>query len=431
MQQKTITLPHNYTPRDYQLPLFVAIDGGYKRVVCIWHRRAGKDLSLISLVAKKAFERVGAYYYFFPTYKQGRKILWEGADRDGVRFLARIPDELISRKNDQEMMIELVNGSIIRVIGTDDINSIVGTNPIGCVFSEYSLQNPIAWDFIRPILAENGGWAVFNYTPRGDNHGRALWRMAQKYPDQWFTQLLTVDDTGVIDPVMLAQEKIEMNERTGSDALFLQEYYCSFDAPIEGSYYNAQMARAREEGRIGRVPVDPMLPVHTVWDLGVGDANATWFVQLVGAEIRLVDYIQGSGYGLDYYAQELQAKKYNYGTHIAPHDIKVRELSTAKTRLDIAASLGINFSICPNVPRDDGINAARMIIPRCWFDEEKCEKGISALNSYQKVWDEDNKVFRNTPLHNWASNGADAFRYLAVAVDILSNSSSDGFIMTF
>ena len=361
------------------------------------------------------FERIGAYYYFFPTYKQGRKILWEGADREGLRFLAHIPSQLIEKQNDQEMLIEMINGSILRVIGTDDIDSIVGTNPIGCVFSEYSLQNPRAWDFIRPILAENGGWAVFNYTPRGNNHGKQLYELAIKDPDHWFSQKLTVDDTQAIDKTVLQQEKSEMAIRTGNDALYMQEYYCSFDVPIEGAYYGTQMLEAEKEKRITTVPYDPMAKVHTVWDLGVGDSTAIWFYQTIGREIHCIDYLETSGEGLDYYVKALQEKNYIYGNHYAPHDIQVRELSSGKSRLEIAEGLGIKFEIAPNLGVDDGIMATRMLLPRVWFDRNKCERGLNALNSYHKEWDDDNKTWKNKPNHDWSSHGSDAFRYLAVS----------------
>jgi hypothetical protein len=409
-----ITLPYNYTPRDYQLPLFRAMDSGFLRAVAIWHRRAGKDKSLVNLVAKKMQERVGAYYYFFPTYQQGKKILWNGMDRNGQKFIDHIPKALRKRTDNSEMLIELKNGSIFQVIGTDNINSIVGTNPVGCVFSEYSLQDPSAWYFIRPILAENGGWAVFNYTPRGDNHGHDLYKMAVRDPSIWFVQKLTVDDTQAINPTILQQEKKEMFEQTGSDALYMQEYYCSFEAPVQGSYYGIQMTQAEKDGRITNVPYEPSVPVDTIWDLGVGDSMAIWFVQGVGMEMRVIDYLEGTGEGLQYYAKKLQEKPYTYGRHFAPHDIEVRELTNGKTRRETAKSLGIDFVVVPNVSLDDGIDAVRNILPKCWFDQTKCEKGISCLKNYHKEWDEKNKVFKDRPAHDWSSHGADAFRYFAL-----------------
>ena len=225
---KIITLPYKFTPRDYQLPFLQAMDSGYKRAVLVWHRRAGKDKTLVNLFAKRMHERVGNYYYYFPTYNQGRKILWEGKDKAGMPFLAHFPRALLKKRpNDSEMKLEYKNGSIFRVIGTDDHNAIVGPNPVGCGFSEYSLQDPSAWDYIRPILAENDGWAVFDFTPRGENHGYQLYKMALDDPS-WFAQLLTVEDTKVISDEVLAQERHEIISKDGNDALYLQEYMGSF-----------------------------------------------------------------------------------------------------------------------------------------------------------------------------------------------------------
>jgi len=415
METKNLTLPYKFSPRAYQLPLLKALDEGYKRAVVVWHRRSGKDKTLLNLVIKKMFERVGAYYYFLPTYSQGEKIIWNGADKDGYRFLDHIPKELIKRKNDTKMIIETNNGSILQVIGTDNIDSIVGTNPIGCIFSEYSLQNPAAWNFIRPILAENGGWAVFNYTPRGKNHGYDLFEHAKSDPT-WFCQKLTVEDTNAIPKNILDQERLEMFKETGDDSLFLQEYYCSFDVSVQGSYYGKQIQEAEEQGRITKVPIDSATPVDTWWDLGIGDSTAIWFTQRVGMQVRVVDYVEASGEGLPYYAKLLQDKKYYYGSHNGPHDLAVRELGSGSSRLETAKKLGISFRIVPNLPIEDGIQASRILIDRCWFDAVKCKQGLDALRNYRKFWDEQSKSYRNRPLHDWSSHGADAFRYMAVGM---------------
>jgi phage terminase large subunit len=407
--EKEITIPYKFTPRDYQIPLISCIDRGYKRAVCIFHRRAGKDKTLINLITKEALKRVGVYYYLFPTYKQGRKIIWQGIDKAGMKFTDHIPEEIRKRTNDQEMMIELKNGSIIQIIGTDDIDRIVGTNPVGCVFSEYSLQNPKAWDLLRPILAENEGWAVFNYTPRGKNHGYELYEMAKNNP-KWFAQILTVDDTKAI-----SQEAIEEERLAGMDEdLIQQEFYCSFEAAIQGAYYSKQINKANEDGRITNVPYVENLPVYTVWDLGVGDSTAIWFVQLVNQEIRIIDYYEAQGEGLPYYAKVLDEKGYKYGGHYAPHDIQVREMGSGLSRLETARSLGINFQVVKNISIDDGINAARTIFNRCWFDKEKTKQGVNCLVNYHKEYDEKRKEYKNIPYHDWSSHGADAFRYLAI-----------------
>lgn len=410
-----IIIPHNYTPREYQEPLFKAFDNGIKRGVVVWHRRSGKDKTLLNFAIKKMFERVGAYYYFFPTYAQGKKILWDGVDRDGFKFLSHFPSEIITSKNDSEMKIKVKNDSLFQVIGTDNINSIVGTNPIGCVFSEYSLQNPAAWEFVRPILRENGGWVIFNYTPRGRNHGKILYDMAKKNKD-WFCQLLTVDDTRRPDgtPVISPGDiQAERNEGMDED-LIQQEFFCSFDAAIQGAYYSRQLKEAQEQGRIGSIPWESELPVDTWWDLGIGDSTAIWFSQSIGEEIRLIDYYEASGLGLTDYIAFLKTKPYTYGEHFAPHDISIREFSTGKARIDFAREKGIDFRVVQKLDIDDGIDAARRIFHKCWFDEVKCEQGLNALTNYHKEYDDKRKEYKNKPYHDWSSHAADAFRYFAV-----------------
>jgi len=265
-----IILPHNYQPRDYQLPIFRAFDNGYKRILQLWHRRGGKDKTDINLVAREMANNVGTYYYFYPTYTQGRKALWDGMGKDGFKYIQHFPKELLDGKpNDTEMKLKYKNGSLFQVIGTDDVDRIVGTNPRGCVFSEYSLQNPKGWNYIRPILAENKGWAIFNYTPRGKNHGFDLYEMAIKNP-KWFVSKMTVDDTHV-----LTKEDIEEERQSGmTEDMIQQEYYCSFTAAIQGAYYWKQYDEAEKAGRFSNVPYDDSLPVYTVWDLGVSDAMA-------------------------------------------------------------------------------------------------------------------------------------------------------------
>ena len=223
-----ITLSHKFEPRRYQLPFLRAWDNENKRrFVLVWHRRSGKDKTCIGVLPKKMFEKVAAYYYFAPTYSQGKKIFWDGMDRDGMRFIEHFPKEIIKKMNDSEQKIELVNGSFVQVIGTDNTDRIVGTNPYGCIFTEFSLQQRKAWDLIRPILAENGGWAVFVFTPRGMNHAWEILQTAQANPDKWFWEILTVDDTGVLPKDVIEEEKSQMPKD-----LFEQEYYCRF---IEGA----------------------------------------------------------------------------------------------------------------------------------------------------------------------------------------------------
>ena len=404
-----ISVPDNWKPRDYQLDLWKYLEKGGKRAVAVWHRRAGKDLLSINWCATSAIKRKGLYWHLLPTYNQGRKIVWDGMTKPGRNFLEHFPKSIWHSVNNTDMKLTLKNGSIYQVVGTDNIDRLVGSNPLGIIFSEYSLQDPRAWDLLRPILAENGGWAVFIYTARGRNHGYDLFNMAARN-ERWFCQKLTVDDTKSV-----SQEAIEDEREAGMpDELIQQEFYCSFDAPLVGSYYGSLMAKALAEERIKNVPYEPRLEVHTSWDLGIGDSTAIIFFQRYGNEYRIIDYYENQGEGIAHYIKIVREKEYVYGRHIAPHDIKVREMGTGKSRFEVSRSLGLNFWVCPNIMIDDGIEAARTVIPRCYFDEKKCSILIEALRQYRKAYDEKLKVYKDRPLHDWTSHAADAFRYLAL-----------------
>jgi hypothetical protein len=410
-----IAIPHRFEPRHYQLPPLRAFDSGYKRGLQIAHRRAGKDKTAWNMTIKKACERRGTYDYAFPTFAQAKKAIWDGMDKDGLRYLDHVPPQLLAEKNETEMQLTLVNGSIIQLLGTDKVDRLMSTNPVGIVFSEWSLHNPRAWEYIRPILRENGGWAYFVYTPRGKNHGYKLYQMAKDNPD-WFTSILTVDDTGVLTPA-----DIEAERREGmSEEMIQQEYYCSFEGSLEGAYYSKQIAQARREGRITVVPYDPALLVETWWDIGVSDSTAIWFTQTVGQEVRVFDYLHASGESIAWYAEQLHSKGYVYGSHNGPHDLAGREWGAVGndrrplSRIESAKQHGVDFRLVPNITVQSGIDTARGFFARCVFDAERCEEGLNALESYQKDWDDKARQFKSYPRHDWSSHGSDAFRYLAV-----------------
>lgn len=423
--EQTITLPYNWTPRDYQLPYLRKIDtGGIKRAIHVWHRRAGKDLTDFNFTIKKAYQHKGVYWHIFPTYNQGRKAIWEGMTSSGVSYLSYIPQELIVSINKQEMSVHFDNGSIWRIVGADNINSIVGAGPRGVVISEASLQSPKVWEYVEPMLLENGGWAIFNGTPRGENHFYDLVEMA-KGNNNWYVDIKTINDTKVVTP-----EQIEELRRQGRpEEIIQQEYYCSFAGSIHGAYYADQLLRAERELRICSVPVEDGLLTYTAWDLGINDSTAIWFYQVVGKEIRFIDYYEASGEGLAHYVALLAQKGYHYGAHYAPHDIEVRELGTGKSRLEAAKKLGIDFKIAPKLSVMDGINAVRGLLSRCWFDKIKCKQGIQALKQYKKDWDDKGQRFSDHPLHDWASNGADAFRYACVSFQERTGGTPRNFVL--
>jgi hypothetical protein len=403
-----INIPHDWKPRPYQEPLWHYLENGGKRAVAVWHRRAGKDLLSINWTLSSMMQRRGLYWHLFPTYQQGRKIVWDGFTRDGRGFLDHFPPELVANKNNTAMRVELKTGSIYQVVGTDNCDSLVGANPVGVVFSEYSLQDPKAWDLIRPILAENDGWALFIYTARGRNHGYDLLNMA-KGNAKWFCEVLPVDKTNAIPLSVVEDER-----KSGMpEELIQQEYFCSFDAPLVGAYYGDGMARALQDKRITNVPWEPKLRVHTAWDLGVGDSTAIWFFQVYQHEIRIIDFYENNGEGLPHYIKVLSQKDYIYDRHYAPHDIEVRELTSGKARIDVARSLGIRFTVVKQHCVEDGIESVRNLLPRCWFNYDRCERGVEALRQYRKDFDEKKRVFRDKPMHDWSSHAADAFRYLA------------------
>ena len=412
----TATIPYRYDPREYQLDTWDAFDQGYKRIVDVWHRRAGKDKTAWNLMIREAWKTPAVYYYLFPTYAQGRKALWEGIDKNGISFLDHIPPWIIKGKpNQSEMKIELTNGSIIRIIGTDKFNSIMGTPPRGVVLSEYSLQDPRAWDLIRPILAENGGWAIFIYTPRGNNHGKRLWDMALGNPN-WFAHMLTVDQTGAITPEAIAEERASGM----AEELLQQEYYCSFAGLVEGSYYGDLMKDVRSEGRVRRIKIDPQIPVDTFWDIGVDDYTAIIFAQMQGEQYRIVDYYENNRKGVAHYWAKLQKRRedggFVYGQHFAPHDIRVKEWGAGMTRIESASELGLEFEITPSISLMDGINAVRQVLPLCEFEQTKCLRLLDCLEGYHRDWDVEAQIFKKDPKRDFTTHGADAFRYFAINV---------------
>jgi phage terminase large subunit len=406
-----LLLPNAWRPRHYQLPTWKYLEGGGKRAVAVWHRRSGKDSMALNWTAVAAHQRKGVYWHMLPEAEQARKAVWNGIDREGRRIIDQVWPEAIRKSVDkQQMTIELKCGSIWQLVGSDNYNSLVGTNPVGIVYSEYSIADPSARDFLRPILRENGGWEIYVYTPRGKNHGYDIYQMAKTNP-KWHASLLTVDDTGVISP-----EDIQEERDSGMDEdMIRQEYFCSFDAAMRGSYYGDLFEAIERDKRLGVVPYDPAVLVETWWDLGVGDSTAIWFVQRVNHEYRAIDYLEANGQGLEYYARAIINKPYAYSRHIGPFDLNNRELGTGKTRLEMLAALGLRMDVAPKLKPDDGIQAVRQVLPRFWFDNDKCAAGVKALSQYRKAYDDRTKMFKDHPHHDWTSHAADAFRYGVVA----------------
>ena len=411
-----MTLPHNWQPRGYQLPAWLDLERGKKRAALVWHRRAGKDDVAMHWTACSAMTRVGNYWHMLPKANQARKALWDAVNpHSGMRRIDEaFPQEIRETTREQEMMIRFKNGSTWQVVGSDNYNQLVGSPPVGLVLSEYSLSDPAAWDYLSPILNENGGWAIFPYTPRGKNHGYDLYVNNRNNPD-WHVSLLTVEDTKAI-----SKDAIERERREGkSEELIQQEYYCSFNAPNEGAYYGQLMHRLWSEKRICRVSIEPGFDCETYWDLGLDDATAIWIVQPVGRELRVLHYLEFRDKSLLDCIHELKqwadAHNATFSRHGMPHDIEVREYIGGRSRKESAMEAGLKpITVARKLAVEDGINAVRRILPRCVFDEVNCKAGIRALTEYGKEWDDKRKTFKPTPRHDWASHGADAFRTLAV-----------------
>lgn len=413
LKVETVIKLNKFKPREYQLPILDAIlNKGYKRVLAILPRRAGKDITAFNLCIRQCLIKICVVYYIFPTYSQAKKVIWDSITNTGERILDYIPSELVESRNSQEMKIRFKNGSILQLVGSDNVDSLMGTNPYGVVFSEYALQDPRAYQFIRPILTANDGWALFISTPRGKNHLWELYQIALHSPE-WFALKLSVTDTNHI-PL----EEIEKDRREGlmSDDLIMQEYYTSFDLGVEGSYYGKYIDRMRLQGRIGMVPWESGFKVHTAWDLGVRDSTTIIFFQTIGQTIRIIDCYEKSKEGLEHYIKVLESKHYVYGKHIAPHDIKVKEFGTGITRLEKARQLGITFTVASDVSIIDGIEAVRTALGKIWIDENNCKDLIKALENYRQEFDSKKKVYKSHPLHDYSSHFADAMRYLCISL---------------
>lgn len=414
---------NRFVPRSYQLPLLDAIENkGYKRVLAILPRRAGKDITAWNLCVRAALKRIGTYFYVFPTYAQAKKVIWDATTIDGRRFINDyIPDELVESKNGQEMKIRFKNGSLIQLVGSDNIDGLVGTNPLGVIFSEYAIQDPRAYNFLRPILLANDGWCVFISTPRGKNHLWEMYQIAQNNTDEWYSYRLTVEETGHISLEDLEREK---QQGLMSEDFIQQEFFCSFEMGVEGAYYAKYIDKMRIKGQIGTVPWEPAFKVHTAWDLGVRDSTTIIFFQTVGQTIRIIDCYENSKVGLEHYIKIINQKEYSYGKHIAPHDIKVREFTSGVTRIDKARQLGVNFTIAPDVYLEDGIETVRSTLSKIWIDERSCANFIKAIENYRQEYDPKKKVYKDHPLHDWSSHWADSLRYMCISLPKTRDGSS-------
>lgn len=411
--------PNGWRPRRDQMKLWRYLMNGGLRAMEAAHRRWGKDEIALAATGIKAMERVAGYWHMLPEAQQARKAIWLAVNpmTQRRRIDEFFPKELRRRTNDQEMFIEFINGSTWQVIGSDRYDNLVGSSPGGIVFSEWAISNPAARGYIEPILVQNGGWQLYITTTRGKNHAHATFEEFEADPDA-FAERLTALDTPVFTIEQLAKARASYIAQYGADfgeALYQQEYMCSWDAAVIGAYWGAEIAAAEREGRIKVLPIDPTAPVHTAWDIGRRDATAIWFFQTDGHQIRVVDYYANTGHNAAHYAKIVKDKPYRQGTAWVPHDAKVTEWTANRTRMQTLLDMGLNAKLVPDHKLMDGINSVRQTLPLCEFDAERCKAGIEALKQYQKTWDDKLQRFSDLPLHNWASDPADSFRYLCVA----------------
>lgn len=414
--KRTINLDDYFQPRSYQMPILDAFNKGYKRILSVLPRRAGKDLTCWNLMIEQAMKKPAIYWYILPSYSQARKVIWNGKLIDGRSFLDCIPKEVIYRKREQEMSITLINGSLIQVLGSSDIDRLMGSNPYGIVFSEYAMTTDTrVFPLLLPILRASGGWCIFISTPRGKNNFYDLYQIASQNSDSWFCYKLSVEDTKHI-----SVEEINKDIESGAISYDMaqQEYWCSFDMGISGAVYGTALDRMRENDQITNVPWLPEYPVHTVWDIG-NEGTAICFFQQTKTLVHIIDYYEKSLENIEHYMKVIQDKPYNYGKHFFPHDMGVKDFVGPKYSRYFKAKrmgLGSDAVILDRVSLEDGIECTRASLSNIYIDEKKCLKLIKCLENYRYEWDDKRQVYLNKPIHNWASHGADSLRYLCLSL---------------
>lgn len=392
-----------YKPREVMKPFHKRT----QRFAClVAHRRCGKTVAAVNDLIKTAItlkrERVRVAY-IAPYYNQAKSIAWDYAKY----YCQNVPNIKI---NESELRIDFPNGARLRLFGADNYDAMRGLYFDSVVLDEPADFPINAWQtVIRPALTDRKGSATFIGTPKGKNEFWETYHLA-KEDDSWYCAMHKASETGYVDEEELAESLKIMGEDR-----YDQEFECSFEAAISGAYYGTEMKAATKDGRITEVRYDKSRGVVTSWDLGLSDSTAIWFAQFMpNGDVHLIDYYENSGVGLDHYAQVLQDKGYVYEQHVLPHDVQVKELGTGKSRLETLDNLGVRpVEIAPKLRVDDGIQAVRSMLDRCWFDEQKCDRGIEMLRQYQRDFDEKMKTWRGRPRHDFTSHGADSFRYLA------------------
>jgi len=394
-----------YKPREQQLAIHDLMDSKRFGVV-VAHRRMGKTVSAINHLIKDALlnqKEAPRYAYIAPTYGQAKRVAWD--------YLVKYAEPLGGTSNISELRVDFW-GRRIQLFGSDNPETLRGQYFDGVILDEIGDQNPKIWtDIVRPALADRKGWCLFIGTPKGHNHFKEL-RDRAKTEDGWGLLEFKASETGVVDDTELKAAKNEMGEDK-----YRQEFECSFDAAVEGSYFGQILNELEEKKHMQEIPREELSRTFTAWDLGMGDSTSIWVAQLVGTEVRLLDYYENHGVGLDHYVKWIKDNDYLKAEHILPHDVRVRELGTGKSRMEMLEESGLEVKIAPRMGLDDGIQAVRRLLPRCWFNVPKVQIGLNCLRNYRRDYDEKRKIFYERPLHDWSSHGSDSFRYLALGLD--------------
>lgn len=412
-----ITLPaHNWRPRPYQFPLWRYLEGGGRHAVAVWHRRAGKDEAALHWTAIAAHQRVGNYWHMLPEYAQARKAIWDAVNPHTARrrIDEAFPPEIRKSTNNQEMKIEFKSGSIWQVVGSDNFNSLIGSPPVGIVYSEWSVANPMAHAYLAPILAENKGYAIFIYTARGYNHGHSTYEGARTMPGA-FAQLLTVDQTGVISKADLEDTHRTYCDLYGpdhGDSLFRQEFFNDWSAANVGAVMGRAIEEADRSGRIIDFEADPE-QVEISCDIGFSDTATFWFWMPKLGGFDIVDYVQGVGADASDWCEILDKRGWNIGQIHMPHDARNKTFASKHSAQEVFAEhFGWGkIAIVPKVSTADRINAARTLAKRCRFHRTRCKDGLNGLRSWSYKYDEDKRIYSREPLHDWASHPGDGFSY--------------------
>ena len=414
---KTVKIP--YAPRTLQRELHRAWSE-HRYSVAITHRRFGKTYAVLNHLLRDALKSKKPnprFHLLSPTFKQAKQVSWDYLKT----FSAGIPG---TKFNESELRADYRNGARITLLSAEGGGqSIRGIYSDGFVIDEAGLiENTVFPEIVRPALADRNGlcgeqtYCVFVGTPMGHNALFDFYTRAKEDPE-WHCAVHKASETGI-----LPDEELKAAKSTMPEGIYEAEFECSFESNVPGAVYAKELQSMEENDQIGRIPFDPSFKVQTFWDLGINDSTSIIFAQLAhgNRSINIIDHVNMTGEGLPYYADLLDQKARQYGwtyeAHTAPHDINVRELGTGKTRQETALSLGINFRAAPKLPLEDGINAVKMTLPRCYIDRDKCQRLLESLRFYHRVYDAKNLVFRSRPQHDWSSHDADCIRTLGVSV---------------